>query len=83
MLFSQILPIPLLLHLITPPARISAIYCRVRPFSGQEPAPRGYRFIGRHQDTDLYIVENLATGNRTFVDREDITNVKAFITWEI
>ena len=81
MLFSQIIPIPLLLHLITPRARISAIYCRAHLPACCEPATRGFRI--RNVEGDAVTLENVATGSFLQTDRSDIYGIRVFVTWEI
>jgi len=83
MLFSQIIPIPLLLHLITPRARISSIYCRAHLPACYPPAPRGFQVIAANAASGIVDLLNLATGTHASVNRSEITNIRVYVTWEI
>jgi len=79
-MFSQIIPIPLMLHLLTPNARISAILCSAHLPDCCPPAPRGFRVLGC-QNGHVELL-NIATNTNVFVDRSDIFNIRMFVTWE-
>ena len=80
MTFSQIIPIPLLLHLIKPAGKIEAIYCRANLPACYPPAPRGFRVLGC--ENGIVDLENLTTGTNAFVKRSEIFQIRAFVSWE-
>jgi hypothetical protein len=81
MLTSSIIPLPLMLHLITPRAKVASIYCRAHLPACYPPAPRGFRVLGcENGRVDLL---NIDTGTHATVDRSEIYNIRAFVTWEI
>jgi len=71
---------PVLMYALNPRGSVSAIYCRVRPIPNNPPAPRGYRV--RNVINGHVILENLATEEICAYDREDLTNIRVFVTWE-
>ena len=71
---------PVWLYALNPRGKIAAIYCRVKTNHGQPPAPRGYRV--RNVINGHVILENLATEQVSAFDREDLSNIRVFVTWE-
>jgi len=71
---------PVLMYALNPRGTVSAIYCRVKTNHGQAPAPRGYRV--RNVINGHVILENLATEELCAFDREDLSNIRVFVTWE-
>jgi hypothetical protein len=82
MFLSQVIPFPLLLKSVRPRGDVTAIYCRVKPFSGQENSVDGYRVISFNPQNHLFTMLNLATGHYSVAERKDIFAVRVVVTWE-